>query len=71
MKVRAVRWGIIVLALAAIEVVPRLDLVDPIATLPAQPESFLQSPGQLRLKPECRARTAAKRRNGPALTPSA
>ena len=34
MKVRAVRWGIIVLALAAIEVVPRLDLVDPIALVP-------------------------------------
>ncbi len=34
MKVRAVRWGIIVLALVAIEVIPRLDLVDPIALVP-------------------------------------
>jgi NitT/TauT family transport system permease protein len=34
MKVRAVRWGIIVLALVAIEIVPRLDLVDPIALVP-------------------------------------
>jgi NitT/TauT family transport system permease protein len=33
-KVRAVRWGIIVLALVAIEVIPRLDLVDPIALVP-------------------------------------
>ncbi len=34
MKVRAVRWGIIVLALVAIEVIPRLHLVDPIALVP-------------------------------------
>ncbi len=34
MKVRAVRCGIIVLALVAIEVIPRLDLVDPIALVP-------------------------------------
>ena len=34
MKVRAVRCGMIVLALVAIELIPRLDLVDPIALIP-------------------------------------
>jgi NitT/TauT family transport system permease protein len=34
MKVRAVRWGMILLALVAIELIPRLNLVDPIALVP-------------------------------------
>jgi NitT/TauT family transport system permease protein len=33
-KVRLVRWGLILLGLAALEIVPRLGLVDPIALVP-------------------------------------
>ena len=34
MKVRAVRWGLIALALIALELIPRLGLVNPIALVP-------------------------------------